>query len=96
MQTIVAVANLVSYYFIGLPVGVALVFAAKLRIVGNNSVHTTLCMPVQEWHNYINVFVLAMQQQACTYVLNCHSIICPGGISFHLLHMYLNVGKESD
>lgn len=34
MQKIAALSNLVSYYCIGLPVGVALMFAAKLRILG--------------------------------------------------------------
>ncbi|XP_040037077.2 multidrug and toxin extrusion protein 1 isoform X1 [Gasterosteus aculeatus] len=34
MQKIAAFSNLVSYYFIGLPVGIALMFAAKLRILG--------------------------------------------------------------
>ncbi|XP_054610921.1 multidrug and toxin extrusion protein 1 isoform X2 [Dunckerocampus dactyliophorus] len=34
MQKIAAVSNLVSYYCIGLPVGVALMFAARLRIFG--------------------------------------------------------------
>lgn len=37
MQKIAALSNLVSYYFIGLPVGVALMFAAKLKILGNIS-----------------------------------------------------------
>lgn len=34
MQKIAAVSNLVGYYVIGLPVGVALMFAAELRILG--------------------------------------------------------------
>uniref|UniRef100_A0A4W6DAA6 Multidrug and toxin extrusion protein n=1 Tax=Lates calcarifer TaxID=8187 RepID=A0A4W6DAA6_LATCA len=34
MQKIAALSNLVSYYFIGLPVGIALMFAAQLRILG--------------------------------------------------------------
>ncbi|XP_071316837.1 multidrug and toxin extrusion protein 1 [Trachinotus anak] len=34
MQKIAALSHLVSYYCIGLPVGVALMFAAKLRILG--------------------------------------------------------------
>lgn len=34
MQKIAAVSNLVAYYVIGLPVGVALMFAAELRILG--------------------------------------------------------------
>uniref|UniRef100_A0A1A8FDR7 Multidrug and toxin extrusion protein n=2 Tax=Nothobranchius korthausae TaxID=1143690 RepID=A0A1A8FDR7_9TELE len=34
MQKIAALSNLVSYYIIGLPVGIALMFAAKLRILG--------------------------------------------------------------
>nr|XP_040037085.1 multidrug and toxin extrusion protein 1-like [Gasterosteus aculeatus aculeatus] len=34
MQKIAALSNLVSYYLIGLPVGIALMFAAKLRILG--------------------------------------------------------------
>ncbi|KAM9788495.1 multidrug and toxin extrusion protein 1 [Neosynchiropus ocellatus] len=34
MQKIAAVSNLVGYYFLALPVGVALMFAAKLRIQG--------------------------------------------------------------
>ncbi|XP_070839137.1 multidrug and toxin extrusion protein 1 [Chaetodon trifascialis] len=34
MQKIAALSNLVSYYCIGLPVGVALMFAAQLRILG--------------------------------------------------------------
>ncbi|XP_053297768.1 multidrug and toxin extrusion protein 1 [Pleuronectes platessa] len=34
MQKIAALSNLVSYYCIGLPVGIALMFAAKLRILG--------------------------------------------------------------
>uniref|UniRef100_A0A667XGH7 Multidrug and toxin extrusion protein n=1 Tax=Myripristis murdjan TaxID=586833 RepID=A0A667XGH7_9TELE len=33
-QKIAAISNLVSYYCIGLPVGIALMFAAKLRILG--------------------------------------------------------------
>lgn len=35
MQKVVALSSLVSYYVIGLPVGIALMFAAKLRILGN-------------------------------------------------------------
>jgi len=35
MQKIAALSNLVGYYCIGLPVGIALMFAAKLRILGN-------------------------------------------------------------
>lgn len=35
MQKIAALSNLVCYYCIGLPVGIALMFAAKLRILGN-------------------------------------------------------------
>ncbi|XP_029029289.1 multidrug and toxin extrusion protein 1 isoform X1 [Betta splendens] len=34
MQKIAAVSNLICYYLIGLPVGVALMFAAKLRVLG--------------------------------------------------------------
>ncbi|KAM7398045.1 hypothetical protein PAMA_006081 [Pampus argenteus] len=34
MQKIAAVTNLVSYYCIGLPVGIALMFAAQLRVFG--------------------------------------------------------------
>ncbi|XP_031728409.1 multidrug and toxin extrusion protein 1 [Anarrhichthys ocellatus] len=34
MQKIAAVSNLVGYYCIGLPVGIALMFAAELRILG--------------------------------------------------------------
>uniref|UniRef100_A0AAQ6IQJ8 Multidrug and toxin extrusion protein n=1 Tax=Anabas testudineus TaxID=64144 RepID=A0AAQ6IQJ8_ANATE len=34
MQKIAALSNLVCYYCIGLPVGIALMFAAKLRILG--------------------------------------------------------------
>lgn len=34
MQKIAALSNLVCYYFIGLPVGIALMFAAELRILG--------------------------------------------------------------
>ncbi|XP_040007090.1 multidrug and toxin extrusion protein 1 isoform X2 [Xiphias gladius] len=34
MQKIAALSNLVSYYCIGLPVGIALMFAAKLRVLG--------------------------------------------------------------
>ncbi|MEQ2256763.1 hypothetical protein ILYODFUR_027445, partial [Ilyodon furcidens] len=34
MQKIAALSNLVFYYFIGLPVGIALMFAAQLRILG--------------------------------------------------------------
>ncbi|XP_030602353.1 multidrug and toxin extrusion protein 1-like [Archocentrus centrarchus] len=34
MQKIAAISNLVGYYCIGLPVGIALMFAAKLRILG--------------------------------------------------------------
>ncbi|KAM6907527.1 multidrug and toxin extrusion protein 1 [Xenentodon cancila] len=34
MQKIAALSNLVGYYCIGLPVGIALIFAAKLRILG--------------------------------------------------------------
>ncbi|XP_042355135.1 multidrug and toxin extrusion protein 1 isoform X2 [Plectropomus leopardus] len=34
MQKIAALSNLVCYYFIGLPVGVALMFAAELRVFG--------------------------------------------------------------
>ncbi|XP_056263714.1 multidrug and toxin extrusion protein 1-like isoform X3 [Pseudoliparis swirei] len=34
MQKIAALSNLVGYYCIGLPVGIALMFAAKLRILG--------------------------------------------------------------
>lgn len=35
-QKIAAIANLVSYYCIGLPLGILLMFAAKLRILGNH------------------------------------------------------------
>lgn len=35
VQKIVALSNLVAYYCIGLPVGIALMFAAKLGILGN-------------------------------------------------------------
>lgn len=35
MQKIAALSNLVSYYVIGLPVGIALMFPAKLRVLGN-------------------------------------------------------------
>ena len=35
MQKIGALSNLVSYYCIGLPIGIALMFAAKLRTLGN-------------------------------------------------------------
>lgn len=35
MQKIAALSNLVCYYCIGLPVGIALMFAAELRILGN-------------------------------------------------------------
>ncbi|KAM9332557.1 multidrug and toxin extrusion protein 1 [Pholidichthys leucotaenia] len=35
MQKVAAISNLVGYYCIGLPVGVALMFAAKLRILGS-------------------------------------------------------------
>lgn len=42
MQAVVALSNLVSYYVIGLPVGIALMFAAKMRTVGND-----LCLFVQ-------------------------------------------------
>lgn len=35
MQKIGALSNLVSYYCVGLPVGIALMFAAKLRTLGN-------------------------------------------------------------
>ncbi|KAM9348851.1 multidrug and toxin extrusion protein 1 [Symphorus nematophorus] len=34
MQKIAALSNLVSYYCIGLPLGIAMMFAAKLRILG--------------------------------------------------------------
>lgn len=34
MQKIAALSNLVCYYCIGLPVGIALMFAAELRILG--------------------------------------------------------------
>ncbi|XP_017273455.1 multidrug and toxin extrusion protein 1 [Kryptolebias marmoratus] len=34
MQTIAALSNLVSYYFIGLPIGVGLMFYTDLRIIG--------------------------------------------------------------
>lgn len=47
MQKVVALSNLVSYYIIGLPVGVALMFAAKLRILGNVSTQTNTCGLVQ-------------------------------------------------
>lgn len=36
MQKIAALSNLVAYYFIGLPVGTALMFAAQLKILGND------------------------------------------------------------
>lgn len=47
MQKVVALSNLVSYYVIGLPVGIALMFAAKLRILGNVFAQTNLCLFVQ-------------------------------------------------
>lgn len=53
MQTMVALTNLVSYYVIGLPVGIALMFAAKLRILGNVFTQTNLCVFVQALrHSY--------------------------------------------
>ena len=44
MQKIAAFSNLVGYYCIGLPVGVALMFAAQLRILGNiHSIFESFC-----------------------------------------------------
>ena len=40
MQKIAALSNLVCYYCVGLPVGIALMFAAKLRILGNGPIST--------------------------------------------------------
>ena len=36
-QSIGALCNLVGYYFIGLPIGVALMFANKMGIVGEQN-----------------------------------------------------------
>lgn len=47
MQTVVALSNLASYYVIGLPVGIALMFAAKLRVLGNVFTQTNPCVFVQ-------------------------------------------------
>lgn len=44
MQKIAALSNLVCYYFIGLPVGIALMFAAELRILGNAFIPILLCI----------------------------------------------------
>lgn len=46
MQKIAALSNLVFYYCIGLPVGIALMFAAQLRLLGNAFilVHLKFCM----------------------------------------------------
>lgn len=44
MQKIVALSNLVAYYFIGLPVGIALMFAAKLKILGNDFIWFNRCL----------------------------------------------------
>lgn len=46
MQKIAALSNLVCYYCVGLPVGIALMFAAKLRILGN-TFHPILLLHVQ-------------------------------------------------
>lgn len=44
MQKIAALSNLVSYYFIGLPVGIALMFATQLRILGNAFIPFNHCI----------------------------------------------------
>lgn len=58
MQKIAAVANLVSYYCIGLPVGTALMFAAKLRLIGNAFILFKLCMLLPTKINIVKLLFL--------------------------------------
>lgn len=44
MQKIAALSNLVSYYCIGLPVGIALMFATQLRVLGNAFIPFNHCI----------------------------------------------------
>lgn len=56
MQSMVALTNLVSYYVIGVPVGIALMFAAKLRVLGNLFTQTNLRVFVQGlFHGYNHI-----------------------------------------
>lgn len=42
-QLIGALCNLVGYYFIGFPIGVSLMFAANMGIVGKSSINVQFC-----------------------------------------------------
>ncbi len=42
-QLIGALCNLVGYYFIGFPIGVSLMFAANMGIVGKSSNNVQFC-----------------------------------------------------
>lgn len=67
MQKIAALSNLVSYYCIGLPVGIALMFAAKLRVLGNTLVPLHLFLQPQQFEiNTVlccGIFFMDLMQQ---------------------------------
>lgn len=44
MQKIAALSNLVAYYCIGLPVGIALMFTTQLKILGNDFIWFNRCL----------------------------------------------------
>ncbi|XP_029555250.1 multidrug and toxin extrusion protein 1 isoform X2 [Salmo trutta] len=62
-QKIAALSNLVSYYCIGLPVGIALMFAAKLRILGL-WVGLFICVILQTGFFIVIIFKLNWQHVA--------------------------------
>ncbi|XP_055797361.1 multidrug and toxin extrusion protein 1 isoform X4 [Salvelinus fontinalis] len=62
-QKIAALSNLVSYYCVGLPVGIALMFAAKLRILGL-WVGLLFCVILQTGFFLVIIFKLNWQQVA--------------------------------
>ncbi|XP_075343235.1 multidrug and toxin extrusion protein 1 [Odontesthes bonariensis] len=57
LQKIAAVSNLVNYYFIGLPVGIALMFLAELRILGL-WLGLLICVSIQAGFFLILIFKL--------------------------------------
>ncbi|KAM6985185.1 multidrug and toxin extrusion protein 1-like [Aplochiton taeniatus] len=77
-QKIAALSNLVSYYVIGLPVGIALMFAAKLKIIGL-WVGLLVCVVIQTVFFVILIFKLNWQkvtEEAQRRVGNSAPVIC--------------------
>ncbi|CAG08874.1 unnamed protein product, partial [Tetraodon nigroviridis] len=69
MQTLVALSNLVCYYVIGLPVGIALMFAAKLGILGNTFTHLPLIC--RNLSRFPRIFLRTTQQTPLSSVKVC-------------------------